>query len=196
MEIRTQKQIKESFQHLRDEWKSKGDIDQANQTLLESLFEYHPRWQEKRGVGIKRMWVQRNTPYNTYGFWLERTDGTTTDIGFMQAVKGFTGSNTNGFKEALRRAVDDQILAFRIENNMDETRHADHDPSFESLVQMFVNEHGTSQVIGVDGQIGTKLTNKVYRSKWQDFHREYAKLFNISAKENLTKMKTRLQVSV
>jgi len=179
----------ETCQIIRDNWKHGGDIDQIDMTVLEDIFENHPDWDKKKGVGIRRMWVQKNEPYSTYGFWIERIDGTKTDISYMEAIRSSGKSKTNGFKSALRLVIDNQIHDFRAVNNMDETRHADHDPSFESLVKRFVKENGVCDVSSADGQIGVALADESYSAKWQAFHKKEAKLFNISREENLRKKK-------
>lgn len=156
--------------------------------FLVNLLHKHPDADKKIGVGVKRIWSDRNPVYtHTRNFFLERVDGTTTDFSFMECI-----SPNNRFKSACRNAIRPQIKAFRVAHNMTADRHVDHHPeSFDSLLSRFVERNGKSKVKeNEDMEYGCELVEKEYKKKWYDFHQQEARLRDITAAENLTKKRT------
>ncbi len=81
--------------------------------LIENVFNRHPNWVHKRGVGIKHIEV-RNNKYNQKSFYIVRTDGSETDISF---VKSITYPNKiSRIMRACRTSVLPEIL--KIRNNI------------------------------------------------------------------------------
>lgn len=153
--------------------------------FMMSILYMHTEADSKIGCGVKRMWSAPNPVYtNTRNFFIERNDGSTTDFSFTHCI-----TPKDDFKSACRNAIRYQIKEFRIANNMDETRHADHHPeSFDSILSRFVSENGKCKVVGThDNSFGCFLEDEVYEIRWQDFHKTVAKLRDVSAQENLTK---------
>ena len=153
--------------------------------FMMSILARHSEAQSKIGGGVVRMWSAQNPVYtHTRNFFIERTDGTTTDFSFTQCI-----TKTDDFKSACRNAIRPQIKAFRAEHNMDNSRHVDHHPeSFDNLLKRFVEIHGKSKVKdNADNEYGCFLEDPEYEKKWYDFHAAEAQLRDISDKENLTK---------
>lgn len=153
--------------------------------FLLGILSRHSEAESKIGEGIKHFWSEQNPVYkHTRCFYLERLDGSTTDFSFTHCI-----SPKNDFKSACRNAIHYQIKAFREANNMDRTRHADHDPeSFDSILDRFVKLNGKCKVNETkDHSYGCELVDQEYKNKWCDFHQQEAVLRNISWQENLTK---------
>lgn len=150
-----------------------------------SILERHTEAESKIGCGVLRMWSEQNPIYtHTRNFWIERYDGSKTDFSFTHCI-----SPKNNFKAACRNAIRDQIKAFRLAHNMDQSRHVDHHPeSFVNLLNRFTAIYGQCKVIGTkDNSFGCFLVDKKYETRWQEFHQKEAKLRDISSKDNLTK---------
>jgi hypothetical protein len=154
-------------------------------TFMLQILERHTEAESKIGCGVKRMWSAPNPEYrHTRNFWIERHDGSTTDFSFTHCI-----TPKDKFKSACRNTIRPQIKAFREANNMDNTRHADHDPeSFDSILSRFVAMHGKSKVNDTkDNSFGCILVDEEYRQKWYDFHQQQAVLRDVPWKDNLTK---------
>ncbi len=165
------------------------DVSQLHFDSLMRVFSHHESWIQKKGVGIKRIWVQQNPKYpSTRNFWIERIDGTTTDISFYNCFRG----GKNDFKKACREAVEYQIAEFRERDNTPYGYHVDHHPeSFDSILARFIINNGEGKVREtIDNEIGCQLENIEYKKRWQDFHKESANLRSILAQENLRKKRT------
>jgi hypothetical protein len=172
-----------------------------HQLLLGDLLAMHPEAETKIGGGVDHFEVRVNL--KTPGFWIIRVDGSETDFSFIKALR--PPDHATRVRMAMRRAVVDQVLAVRDEVYGDgetvacpitgervtkENCHVDHyDPPFIELADRFAEGEGGYEQIGVvtaDGAIGTNLSDEDVTRRWQDFHREHAKLRVVSARANLS----------
>lgn len=153
--------------------------------FMMSILARHDEADTKIGCGVKRIWSAQNPVYtHTRNFFVERTDGTTTDFSFVSCI-----TKTDDFKAACRNAIRPQIKQFRMLHNMDSSRHVDHHPeSFDSLLKRFVAIHGKGKVKdNADNEYGCFLADPDYERQWYEFHQLEAQLRDITAEENLSK---------
>ena len=167
-----------------------GNVEVENEDFdfMMTILQRHTDADSKIGCGVKRMWSEPNPVYvHTRNFFIERHDGSITDFSFTHCI-----TPKDKFKKACRNAIHPQVQAFRKANNMDRSRHADHDPeSFDSILARFVEIHGKSKVVDTqDLSYGCELADPEYQQKWYDFHQQEAKLRDIPWRDNLTKKRS------
>ena len=75
-----------------------------------ALLEGHPERDQKIGVGVQRFFVDRDG-FGGRCFWLERTDGSSTDFSFKSCITAPV--HVNEVRMALRQLVTAQVMAFR-----------------------------------------------------------------------------------
>ena len=158
----------------------------ASEALIRSLVEMHPNAAEKIGSGIDRICVEI-IEHGHRGFWIYRTDGTSTDFSYRKALT--RPSKRNEVRAAMRRAVADQIVAYRDEifASTDTVTcpitgntlapgdgHVDHVVPFALIADAFLSGYRLDYeevelTPGVDGRIGRELVEPL-RTKWADFH--------------------------
>ena len=171
--------------------------------FVNAVIRLHPSHADKIGVGIRAITVQINRPFKTLGFWIERLDGTRTDISYLECL---TPSNNRAkVLNALRNAIADQRTAVKAaafagglvccpytgQRLTPDTAHVDHAPpaTFESLAGEFVElEGGWGRIRqrSSDAQIGSILADERVRLRWQRFHLEHAELRVVSIEANLS----------
>ena len=178
---------------------SKPDYD-----FMMAILSRH-RWAgEKIGCGVRTMWVQPNPPWNTRGFWLERTDGTKTDFSYLECIDA--KPLLMDFVAACRAAVAAQVMAFKVSalaagecrcpmTNVVltlENSHVDHvaPKTFEWLVGEFVQHQGIeAEAVKIngfaDGEVERRFVDESLCASWQEFHRANALLRRIEKRENL-----------
>ena len=87
--------------------------NQGEHDMLLHIFQNHPEWQLKKGVGIDFISVTL-TSWKTRCFQLHRVDGTTTDISYKACITKKHPAQI--FIEACRNAVREDIHRFRMQN--------------------------------------------------------------------------------
>lgn len=189
------------------------DLSEEHLKFMVGLLRYHPWSDQKIGVGVKRIWIQKNENYETRCFWLERIDGTKTDFSFNQCVQ--PASIERDFKAACRAAIAHVTINFRLSHFRDHAQddviccpvtgdmisiyesHVDHEPpnTFDVIVNEFIGiikeirpemltDHG-------DGIEGNYLVDEALKQQWISFHNARAKLRVISIIANLSLVKTK-----
>ena len=123
--------------------------------FLMDLFENHPEWEQKKGVGVSGIKVIMS-PYKNRCFEIQRVDGTKTDISFTVCIS--KPSILSYIKKACRNAIRSEIVRFRDQNvkfgisvcpftNEILTKdncHIDHyNLTFNELVTIFIMRKGT-----------------------------------------------------
>lgn len=178
------------------------------ETILKVL-KNHPLWNSKVGVGLADVVVRTNRRPGcavTRGFHIIRSDGSSTDISWVEALS--PTPHPRKVKLAFRDLVTDQILAFRDSHpwqgqpfNCPVTgevtpwsdSHVDHEPpdTFDRLVELFfANEPVPIEKVPLkehsDGDLVDQLADAALAERWQNFHAERARLRIISSKGNLS----------
>jgi hypothetical protein len=176
--------------------------------LMQALLVRHPRSAEKIGSGVAEIRIHPGL-HNRPGFWLHRTDGTSTDFSYMKCL-GLKTSRTD-ILDAFRFHVVAQVLRVRYAElgRAEEffcpvaqatypasEAQVDHAPpnTFQVLVENFLQEEKLKlldvQVSGaVDGSMDKWFTDQALAVRWCEFHQRYAKLRVVSAYANQSLLK-------
>lgn len=180
--------------------------------FLYDLVQHHNDVAEKVGCGITRFYVGADS-FNGRCFWLERTDGTTTDVSFIQclasekargadadlraACRDAIGFHRTGFRETFFRTHADADGKIACPDtgelcSKDET-HVDHKKpnTFHAIYQQFLTTYGIDPAtVAVqskgDGLIVNQLIDEEFRAKWVAFHNERAEYEVVSKTANLS----------
>lgn len=208
--FRTKKAAKDFFRDIRDRYKDGERIAQEDDGFLRDLISIHPEAEVKYGCGISHFSVERDVEFGTTRhFVIHRIDGSKTDVSFHSAIDG--RNERRDRLEALRRAIEQQILDFRNSAfassnkltcplrgvSITETLyHIDHEPpnTFVRLVDRWLNAEGLElanlQITPpADNQIVTEMIDDAQLQSWQEFHRVNAKLRLLSPLGNLSDAK-------
>lgn len=185
-----------------------GVVGGDDARFLLGLFERHPSAAEKIGVGIAEVRVVTVPPWNTRGFQVERVDGTTTDVSYLECLRP-TGPE-HWFRAACRTAVRDQIESVRAEAFRTDAviacpitgalitaqlAHVDHAPPwpFERIVAAFLETSGIdpAAVAFVDGdnQFESRFADPALAERFALFHAARAGLRVVSAAANLSDLR-------
>jgi len=210
LEFPSKKAAKEFFRNIRDAYADSEPIDGKHEEYLLALIACHSEAETKIGVGIAGFTVGRDEVFGTTRhFMITRTDGTRTDFSFHSCIDG---RNVRRDKlEALRRAVEDQIISFRARVFSEGSvrcpflntelilskSHVDHisPMTFMALVNGWMESMGLNyDSIAItppdDNQIVTRMTDVDQITSWQDYHQRHARLRVISPLGNLSHAKT------
>lgn len=185
-------------------------VNERDQVFLEALIQRHPRAAQKIGGGIARMVVRQNPVYpQQRGFWIVRTDGTETDVSYLECLRH--SSPRQKILSAARGVVRNDIAAFKhaafaqagplfpvvcpltATRLTPDTAHVDHIPptTFEALVDAFMQHEGllfTSDLVQPhhsDGQVMDIFDSAVLATAWRQFHQAHARLRLVSVQGNL-----------
>ena len=206
----SKKKAKEFFRAIRDRYADGVNIALEDDGYLRELVAIHSEAETKIGCGISHFTVETDTTFGTTRhFMIHRNDGSSTDVSFLSAIDG--RNERRDRLEALRRAIEDQILEFRANAFAqgqvilcpfrgipitEASCHVDHEPpqTFVNLVDAWLASEGLQ--IGdllitppADNQIVTEMIDEFQRSSWQLFHRENARLRLLSPLGNLSDAK-------
>ena len=173
----TKKERVERCRLIRDRYLPTGILSAEDQADLLVVLATHPTLEEKVGCGVDHIYVARNKEKPTYGFFIVRTDGSDTDIGFTYPLKNKEESDRIA---AYREAIYPQIVQFRCDNRPPypdcEVDH--HAPmTFKKIVSDFIKLHGKGDIgPTVDNQMGRRLADEEHEKLWQEYHQEHAVL--------------------
>lgn len=183
-----------------------GDVVSVQDArFLLSIFENHPQWQMKKGVGIKSISVVKNT-FNRC-FQINRIDGTFTDISFLHSIKEH--SRLSIVKKACRDAIRGHIVRFRDENVVfgqsvcpftgeiltKANTHIDHyDLTFEEMFTLWRAKYDLEYLYSkvnetIDNSVVTSFSDASIISDFVAFHNANTKLRAVSKTANLSLLK-------
>jgi hypothetical protein len=167
--------------------------DKDTEFLLKVLKRHH-EFSNKIGAGIKHLEFRVNNEpgmRQTNGIWIVRTDNTSVDISWCEAIKP-EGKSTDKeqVSTAARFEICEQIQEFKELNimdvdtcelcqlhiNKDEKLDIDHIILFETLFSDFLakTKISYSDVAIDDLGIKSQFTDRTLASKWIAFHKEFA----------------------
>jgi Protein of unknown function (DUF3223) len=181
-----------------------SNIEDRNFVL--QLFEQHPEWNLKKGVGIKSISVI-NGSFNTKCFQLNRIDGSSTDISFTKCISNPT--KISQVKKACRSAIRPEIIKFRNENVIygisfcgftneilyPDNTHIDHyDITFDEMFLLWSANKSIEQLYKLinktkDNCFETYFTDKELIADFTKFHNQHCKLRAVSKFANLSILK-------
>lgn len=207
----TKKSVEERVKYILYSYGKGGILNRQDAEFMLDLFTYHASYTQKVGVGIHHVSIRKNPPYGTMGFWLTRTDGTETDISYLECLKG--SSKRKEFERACRAAIHPYILDFK-QNFFDDTpgvyycpytgeeidydtAHVDHrrPHTFRAILDSFVAYEGLDvdkvEVLGegLDGVTGNTLADEELEQRWISYHNQRADLQIVSRTANLSLLK-------
>lgn len=174
--------------------------------FLLSVFEGHQEWEGKQGCGIKGVFVDK-TDFGGRCFWLDRFDGTITDISYIKSITPPT--KLADINKACRTAIQPIIKEFRNKNvTFGETRcpftneiltysntHIDHyDLMFYELFKLWIDKYNIDEIYNVvnkstDGDVNTRFTDYAIEQDFIKFHNANTHLRAVSKKANLSILK-------
>lgn len=205
---------KDFFRSLRDRYDNHVEIIGEDHEHLRSLIACHPEADGKIGVGVASFSVSVDAEFgSTRHFVIHRTDGSSTDFSFLICIDG--RNHRRDRFEAMRRAVEDQIIAFRDayfagapERNCPlrgipitpSAYHVDHAPPEKFLI-LAETWLGLNQLTFLDvritppgdNQIVARMTDEAQMSSWFEFHRSRAVLRMLSPLGNLSNANRRVR---
>jgi hypothetical protein len=184
-------------------YRAPARLKPEDERFISELLQRHEHADEKIGTGIKEIWV-KCLAFNSNGFVVKRTDSTEIDFSYKSCLRPSTYASKVKF--ALRRAVDEQILAIKRCTFPERTStivcpitgqvitankaHVDHIPpaTFKNLVETYLElRHITVDDIPLlptpDG-IGDMLPDD-WSTDWSLWHQSHAQLRVISEYANL-----------
>jgi len=200
---KTKKDVKELMRYILHKYKIGEYLKEEDAKVIMDLLKYHPRYEHKKGNGIKAIFVGEGKHKNKC-FYIERIDGTKTDFSYLKCIYGEKFINL--LKQACRNAIWPYILEFKrkiFENNEKvicpltgrqlswEDAHIDHEnPPFEEIFQRWYVSYGyrakkEDLIFDEDGLRGVKFRNKALKNSFVKFHNKLAKLRIISKEANL-----------
>jgi hypothetical protein len=188
-----------------------GDVvDDFDFQELLPLLEQHPTYEQKRGVGVTKFRIIK-APYNSRGFLIVRSDGSTTDFSYRKCI-GAPAQPLRKVIAALRTEVQDDILQAkrhyfaahsdalgRVPCALTGTlvtvdqADADHAPpyTFHVLATTFLDARKIvpSETIltpPADNQFGRTLLDRDLAAAWRDFHHRHADIRIVAKTEHRT----------
>lgn len=189
-----------------------GDVVQDEQDIvfLLDVFQRHPNWQQKKGVGVRCIRVETKNKYFKKSFFLERIDNKKTDISFVTAINGTSPMQI--IKKACRDAIKEYIIDFEKEHVFygvttcpitgevltQENTHIDHyDKTFDELCEKWIRIEGfTSTYTAIksikDMNIGYSFGVNSIKESFIDYHNKNTHLRAVSKKANLSELKKQL----
>jgi hypothetical protein len=183
-----------------------------NYNILIELLKRNPKFKSK-SQNMCNLKIQQNklSRQKAYEILIINNDETTTDISWKHdAIKGESKTKDIQLKEAMRSSVDEQILDFRRKNeiksceicgnieNLDVDHNDEKNSAFAELVSNFSNENENIELPENFGQLNDETNrtcflekDNVFRDKWNEYHRQNAKLRMLCSKCNLSRPKTK-----
>jgi hypothetical protein len=83
----------------------------SDKEFLMNLFTMHPSFEQKKGDGIKDIKIKR-TIYGNNCFYIERTDGSGTDISYLKCING-RPTKISEIKKACRTAIRSEVVKIK-----------------------------------------------------------------------------------
>jgi hypothetical protein len=175
--------------------------DPDDEAFLLDLFQRHPEWEQKKGVGIDVIQIQKSE-FGSRCFVLLRLDGTSTDISFQKCLRKPT--KEQAIRQACRTAIRPRIYAYREANVIyGETRCAvtgeiltkknttiDHyDLTFDEMFRLWVSNQYIDLVYAglapsTDHSYGRVFADISIVEDFIRFHDDHCKLRAVTAKAN------------
>lgn len=140
-------------------------------------------------------------------------DKTEIDISWNQAIKGGHKTHKSELVSAMRSSIELQIINFKNNNEKicskcgsDDKIHIDHyNPQFNELTKMFIDyikEKNIKIPTKFDDMIDKtnrrcfKVDDKIFEKKWKKYHKKKAELRVLCSNCNLTRSKTKNNITL
>lgn len=183
--------------------------------FLMNVFKGHSSWIDKMGCGIDCISI-KETQFGTRCFWLHRSDGSETDISYIESMR--PSSKKDKIISACRNSIKDIISDFKNVNYVcgetkcpftgeilyDDTVHVDHynltfNEVFNNWISTCTSKGHDVEVIynylekhnDGDTEERFKESGFKYRDSFVKYHNKYTNLRIVSKKANLGILKNR-----
>lgn len=184
--------------------------DQSDIDFLLSVFEKHPEWDIKAGIGFESIKIRVANVYKTRCFYIVRKDGSSTDISYIVALDG-TGSKISNVKCACRVAVREIVMEFqnKIKFGIDKCpvtgailsssndTHIDHyNLTFDELFYKWIAGKDVDLLFSdlnngsIDNETEIYFVSESNRSDFINFHNSNTNLRAVSRIANLSLLKS------
>ena len=203
----TKKELTERCRAITRQYNINEEIDNAEHfAFLMNLFSSHSEWDIKRGCGIKSITVKKDFYGNKY-FYLNRVDGTGTDISFVHCIS--ERKPIAIIKQACRYAIRNEIDSYKRKNvqygvttcpitgevlTQDNT-HIDHyDLTFQQMFDRWIAGRSIDELFKKinktdDNSLLTYFTCDLLINEFIEFHNNHCKLRAVSRIANLSLLK-------
>ena len=203
----TKKELTERCRAITRQYNINEEIDNAEHfAFLMNLFSSHSEWDIKRGCGIKSITVKKDFYGNKY-FYLNRVDGTGTDISFVHCIS--ERKPIAIIKQACRYAIRNEIDSYKRKNvqygvttcpitgevlTQDNT-HIDHyDLTFQQMFDRWIAGRSIDELFKKinktdDNSLLTYFTCDLLINQFIEFHNNHCKLRAVSRIANLSLLK-------
>jgi hypothetical protein len=213
--FKTKKDATQFIQNILYGYQLNESLEGDDLMFMLDVLKCHPDVNKKVGVGIKSIIVEKELTFNkTTHFSIIRTDGTKVDFSFVKCLTPSSNKLIKLFYSSARRAVSDQIIAFRdkfFTENKDSngdiscaltgvlidksSSHVDHVPpdTFHKIVSDFIDisniDVDSTKFIETADGIGREFSEEEIRNSFSDYHRSNARLRIVSPSANLQQKK-------
>ena len=196
----TKKERKKRCRDILNNYKIGSIIKGDKRVFLIETFKNHPNWNEKRGVGGKFIFIDRDS-FNSKCFWIMRADNTKVSISYLTSILGKSIKPIDKIKKACRFSIFSEINKFRLENvsygltrcaisNVELTRdniNIDHyDLTFIDMFNIWIKDKDIKYIssqIKKEKQI-YKFINKDILNDFIIFHNKNCKLRAVTVEVN------------
>lgn len=180
----------------------------SDYNFLLRLFQGHPEYGVKSGAGITGIYIGMGEVYKTRCFFINRLDGSSSDISYIRSVDGGT-SKISDIKCACRSAIRDIVMDHRSTVNFgvdtcpitgeiltDDNTHIDHyDHPFDVVANAWIKKYPIEYLHGMlndatkDNETEIYFTTAAIANDFISFHNRNTHLRAISKSANLSILK-------
>ncbi|ESP90526.1 DCL family protein [Pseudoalteromonas luteoviolacea] len=206
-QFRTKKRAIEEARLRINKYQGGERLSVEDELFFASLFTLHSEFEEKKGVGIDHIKVQRDF-HNNRCLYIHRVDGTEIDCSWVHCIQ--PASRKTVISMAFRRAVKKLIMAYKkaqleevdmcpilgVTLTYDNSHVSYLTPSFENLLNNFLSERQIdieSVALTNPSPDDTDQRGQVAEpslvEEWRNYHQNNATLQLLSAKANLRRLK-------
>lgn len=182
-----------------------GSVGVWERDLVLELLPYHQHADQKTGVGIVDVKVDRHSQYATHCLWLIRADGSRVDVSIKKLVAGRFAKSVRPLdvQGILRRAVDPDRYAYKQERRAAnlmtcdlteqaltwETAHVHHNPPFQRLLSEWMAFEGLTYAsfpfVPPDDVRPATCGDPELLERWVDYHRTHGRFFLVHQSVNV-----------
>jgi sulfur carrier protein ThiS len=206
IQFRTKAFIKKHFQSVRDD-ADKGET--ITDPVVCALLQAHSDWPEKAKdmARLTKDWIKgAPTVAPSLQVVIENNDGSIMDISYLHALKCLqkdgsvkvVDDSLSEFKKAARQEIDYLMSKYRVKG-----QHVDHTfpLTFEVLLADFCHDYRINpRKVAVDANTGQvvkrSFADRALAENWKKYHEQHADLRVVSAEENLSAPKARVDWAV
>lgn len=169
-------------------------LEPYEENFMLSIFESHQEWEQKKGCGVDFISVG-SANHGTSCFYINRIDGTKTDISFTKCITKPT--RISQVKSACRHAIRNEIIKFKKENVFygeslcpitgvileKHNTHIDHyDLTFEEMFNLWISQEEINTDYVMEQIQETKDNDFDTRFKDTDLDIDFVRFHNANCK--------------